>query len=136
MPQIPIIDISAFTDGGDVYSREETAKELAKACRSNGCVGLAGHGVPEELLKKSFDTSQTLFDLPLEQKLKAPRPDDSMLQRGYSAVGREVGAGKGAADTDDEELKKELQKVSDYKACLRRDDLLALEKFNCVLGEL
>ena len=112
---IPTVDLSAFTSGGDVQSREQAATELARCCRPHGCVAVTGHGVPSALLKEAFDMSKKLFDLPLEEKMKAPHPDAFRPHRGYSAIGRERGAAKGAMDTKDEKRKEELKRVTDYK---------------------
>ena len=112
---IPTVDISAFTSGGSLESRQEAAREFARCCQPHGCVGITGHSVPLELLEEAFQTSKRLFGLPLEEKMKAPHPDGTTPHRGYSATGREKAAGKAAADTDDNVLKEELMKISDYK---------------------
>ena len=112
---IPTVDLSAFTSGGDVQSREQAATELARCCRPHGCVAVTGHGVPSALLKEAFDMSKKLFDLPLEEKMKAPHPDAFRPHWGYSAIGRERGAAKGAMDTEDEKRKEELKRITDYK---------------------
>lgn len=101
-----------------MQSREEAARELARSCRPHGCVAVTGHGVPSALLKEAFDTSKKLFDLPLEEKMKAPHPDAFRPHRGYSAIGRERGAAKGAMDTEDEKRKEELKRVTDYKVSI------------------
>ena len=113
---IPTIDISAFTSGvGSLESRQETAKEFARCCQQHGCVKVTGHGVPAELLEEAFSTSKRLFDLPIEDKMKAPHPNGPTPHRGYSATGAENAAGKAAAETDDGGRKEELLKIEDYK---------------------
>ena len=112
---IPIFDISAFTSDGSLDSRKKAAEEFARCCRPHGCVGITGHAVPTKLLEEAFALSTRLFDLPLEDKMKAPHPDGTTPHRGYSATGREKAAGKAAADTDDEARKEELLKITDYK---------------------
>ena len=112
---IPTVDLSAFTSSGDWRSRKNTAAELARVCRRYGCVAITGHGVPSSLLDEAFIMSKKLFDLPLEEKMKAPHPDAVRPHRGYSAIGRERAAAKGAIDTDDKKRKEELKRVVDYK---------------------
>ena len=113
---VPIVDFSAFIHGGaDPARRRETARVLAECCHLHGCVGVTGHGVPGELLERAFDVSRRLFDLPLEDKLKAPHPEGMTPHRGYSEVGREQAGAKGAWDTDDREIKDKLLKTVDYK---------------------
>lgn len=116
---VPVVDLSAFTYGADLGQRKETARALAECCRLNGCVGITGHGVPTDLLERAFTMSNRLFDLPLEDKLKAPHPEGMTPHRGYSGIGREQGGAKGALDTDDQGTKDLLLKASDYKVCLK-----------------
>ena len=116
---VPVVDLSAFTYGVAPEPREKTARVLAGCCRLNGCVGITGHGVPMELLERAFSMSKRLFDLPLEDKLKAPHPEGTTPHRGYSGVGREQGGAKGALDTDDQGTKDSLLKTSDYKVCIK-----------------
>ena len=118
-PEIPTIDISVFTLGGSLESREKTAKEFAQCCRHHGCVGITGHGVPTALLAESFNTAKKLFDLPLEDKMKAPHPDGVTPHRGYSATGREQAAAKAAVDTNDQARKEQLSNITDYKVSFR-----------------
>ena len=107
---VPVMDLSAFTHGEDLGQREKTARVLAECCRLNGCVGLTGHGVPMELLERAFDMSKKLFDLPLEDKLKAPHPKIMTPHRGYSGV-------------RDLETIKSLKRISDYKVCFRANHI-------------
>ena len=117
--EIPTVDISAFTSNGSLESREQTAKEFAQCCRLHGCVGITGHGVPMALLAESFNITKKLFNLPLEDKMKAPHPDGLTPHRGYSGLGREKGAGKAATDTDDQVRKEQLSRITDYKVSFR-----------------
>ena len=116
---VPVVDLSTFTYGADVEQRERTARVLAECCRLNGCVGITGHGVPVELLERAFVMSRRLFDLPLEDKLKAPHPEGTTPHRGYAGVGKEQSGAKGTLDTDDPRVKASLLKTSDYKVCFQ-----------------
>ena len=118
-PCVPEVDLSAFISNTDIEQRKKTARLLAECCRLNGCVGIVGHGVPMELLGRAFTMSQRFFDLPLEDKLKAPHPEGMTPHRGYSGLGRERGGAKGALNTDDQGPKDSLLKTSDYKVCFQ-----------------
>ena len=107
---IPTVDLSPFTsDTVDKNSREETAKQLAEACRLNGCVGIIGHGVRTELLSEAFGVAKQLFDLPMDEKMKAPHPKNAVPHRGYSAPGMEKAY-----------TKEDLAKDKDHRDKLRR----------------
>ena len=112
---IPEVDISAFTTNGDLESRRRTAKELARCASIHGCCGITGHGIPSQLLKQAFEISEKMFGLPYDEKMKAPHPDALLPHRGFSGVGKEKASGKEVLETDDEEKKKAIGKVSDYK---------------------
>lgn len=111
------VDLSPFTssDATNRESRQKAAKDLADKLQGNGYVGIIGHGVPPELLGKAFQTSKTFFDLPYEDKMKAPHPDGTVPHRGYSAIGREKGYAKTAHESgNDTEENAELS-LTDYK---------------------
>ena len=120
---VPVVDLSAFTYRADIEQRQKTARVLAEHCRLNGCVGITGHGVPNELVERAFTMSKKMFDLPLEDKMKAPHPEGMTPHRGYSGIGREQGGAKGALDTDDQATKDSLLKSSDYKVCLKANHM-------------
>ncbi|CAF9918244.1 MAG: hypothetical protein HETSPECPRED_003710 [Heterodermia speciosa] len=101
-PSIPIVNLSAFTRDSTSYERKQAAAKLSQCCRLNGFVGITGHGMPTDLLDKVFAMSKRLFDLPLEEKLKAPHPEGWTPHRGYSGIGRENGGAKGALDAGDQ----------------------------------
>ncbi|OCL06357.1 putative leucoanthocyanidin dioxygenase [Glonium stellatum] len=112
---VPVVDLSPFTSGGDFESRRRAAIDLAEKGQINGCVGITGHGVTSERLKEAFAVTKKLFDLPYEEKMKAPHPDSTTPHRGYSGTGREKGAAKTALETTDEAQKDAYSKTTDYK---------------------
>lgn len=67
-PSIPIVDLSAFTSGGDLESRTQAARDFAEKCHATGCIGISGHGVPEATLEKAFQLSKKIFSPPYEEK--------------------------------------------------------------------
>jgi isopenicillin N synthase-like dioxygenase len=115
MSQVPIVDISPFTSGGTLSSRQKAAKQLAEKIHLNGSAGISGHGVSPDILHKAFALAKRLFDLPYEDKMKAPHPEGMVPHRGYSGMGREQGAAKTALETDDDAAKDEYLNTSDYK---------------------
>jgi isopenicillin N synthase-like dioxygenase len=119
---IPIVDLSPFASttagantAADASLRKQRAKELHEAVRVNGCVGLAGHGVSDELLQQAFAVSNQLFALPYADKMKAPHPNGHTPHRGYSGTGKERGAVKTACEIDDDDLKQQYTSIADYK---------------------
>ena len=86
---IPTVDLSPFTRDGDSTSRKRAAKDIVQACHDLGFVNITGHGVPAELLEEAFAWTKKLFDLPMNDKMKAPHPKESTPHRGYSAPGVE-----------------------------------------------
>ncbi|KAF4635091.1 hypothetical protein G7Y89_g3018 [Cudoniella acicularis] len=112
---VPIVDLSAFTSDSDIDLRKRAAKDLAEKVRINGCVGISGHGLPSKVLEEAFRVAKRLFDLPYEEKMKAPHPDASVPHRGYSGTGREKGAAKTALENGEEAQKEVSLEPSDYK---------------------
>ena len=114
---IPSVDLSAFTAKVNSQARrQEAASILAQSCHLHGCVGITGHGVSTELLRHAFEMSKKLFDLPMEEKMKAPHPKGSTPHRGYSAPGKEKAFTKEDLETDDEARRESLRKIMDCKA--------------------
>ena len=119
-PSVPTVDFSPFIHSADPEERRKTAIALAQCCHLHGCAGITGHGVPVEVLESAFEMSKRLFDLALEDKLKAPHPEGMTPHRGYSGLGREQAGAKGASDTDDAGTKEELLKTVDYKVLVSK----------------
>lgn len=117
---VPLVDLSPFTTEGTFESRKQAAEKLGEALRSNGCVGISGHGVPSDELQKAFSVAKQLFDLPYDEKMKAPHPEGNVPHRGFSGIGKEKGAAKTATETDDEAQKDAYLNASDYKVRLFR----------------
>lgn len=113
---IPIVDIAPFTSGGSVEAQQQAARELATKASVNGCVGISGHGVSPELLSEAFAMTKKLFDLPYNDKMKAPHPDGPVPHRGYSGTGRENAARKTEKENwDGTAQKKDYEKFTDNK---------------------
>jgi isopenicillin N synthase-like dioxygenase len=116
---VPIVDLSAFTNPSASTSpaaRLDTAKALVAACRHVGFVYIKNHGVPQSDLDQAFAISKKFFDLPTEEKMKAPHPEGWAVYRGYSWPGLEkVSNALGEGNAGDEDAVKALREVSDYK---------------------
>src|SRR5215211_8362044 len=65
--QIPIVDFAPFRTG-DPDQRRQTTLELAGAFRNVGFAYLAGHGVDQELIDRTFAEAGRFFELPREKK--------------------------------------------------------------------
>ena len=117
--QIPTVDISSFTSSSSSAEKQSTAKEFAEKCSQSGCLRITGHGIPLDMIQRAFATCKQLYDLPYEDKMKAPHPPTPLPHRGYSGVGGEKTAPKYMYDTDAEDkkivTKDEYVKGIDYK---------------------
>ena len=58
MDDIPVIDVSALTDGSDPQS---VAQEIGKACRNRGFFYITGHGVSNDLLDRLEQCQSRIF---------------------------------------------------------------------------
>ena len=61
--QIPVVDFTPFRTG-DPAQRKQAAIELAGAFRNVGFAYLAGHGVSQELIDRTFAEAGRFFALP------------------------------------------------------------------------
>ncbi|RVX66388.1 hypothetical protein B0A52_09618 [Exophiala mesophila] len=118
-PPLPIIDLEAFTSASDTETRLEAGKQLVSACHDVGFVYIKNHGVPESELSRAFDVSKKWFDLPTDQKMKAPHPPGWAVHRGYSWPGLEkvsnLVSGPAADGGSDDEFIEKLRQVQDFK---------------------
>ncbi|KAF2159568.1 hypothetical protein M409DRAFT_70893 [Zasmidium cellare ATCC 36951] len=115
MTAIPIADISAFVGGQDEQTKRKAAKQLAEAVKLHGCAGITGHGLPETDLHDAFSTMRKLFDLPLDEKMRAPHPDGPMPHRGYLATAKEKSGKLGAVYSTSESEKTFYSNAIDWK---------------------
>ena len=117
---IPLVNLSPFfSEGATQSTKEDAAKEVAAKCSINGCLAITGHGIPTEFLNEAFDLAKTLFDLPVEDKMKAPHPPGMVPHRGYSAPGKERTFEKEEFNASDADHKSMLQATQDWKVSVR-----------------
>ncbi|KAI1653339.1 Clavaminate synthase-like protein [Daldinia decipiens] len=118
---IETVDISLFiTETSDSLAdleRLRSGQALVRALHNLGFVKVAGHGIEKHEIETAFAWTKKLFDLPYEDKMRAPHPPSSMPHRGYSGIGKEkvyspadVEANGAVANPA-----KALRKISDFK---------------------
>jgi isopenicillin N synthase-like dioxygenase len=87
MVTIPIIDLTAFTNG-DTITRQNIIKQIYQACHEIGFMYLQNSGISKELKKQVFSYSKSFFNLPLEVKQKQAWSDE-FNNTGYVGLERE-----------------------------------------------
>lgn len=112
---IPIVDLGPFSSPSSTAEERRVAAEaLVRACRDVEFVYIQNHGVSQEELDEAFRVSKNFYDLPREEKMKAPHPPGWAVHRGYSWPGLEK-VSNILSKTDDEESVKQLREVQDFK---------------------
>jgi isopenicillin N synthase-like dioxygenase len=87
LDRIPIVDFSAFRTDGQAQ-RRRVALELGNAFRNVGFAYLAGHGVSQALIDKTFAEAGRFFALPGEKKAEVSVAGSS-CDRGWFDFGTE-----------------------------------------------
>ena len=113
VPNIPVVD---FADWNTESGRQRVAQELIAACKKVGFVYIVNHSLPESLLDEAFNWSRLFFELPQDEKLKAPHPTGWAVHRGYSWPGLEKVSQ--AMSTDDQKTE-QLREIADIKVRAR-----------------
>lgn len=80
--EIPVIDLTPLTDGGDISSVAQTIRD---ACTTTGFFYVANHGIADELINGVFDVTRRYFALPEQQRL--PHKMDERFRRGFMPQG-------------------------------------------------
>jgi isopenicillin N synthase-like dioxygenase len=119
-PDIPVVNLSAFSGASPPASRRTAARDLTSALRTHGFAAIVGHGVPEHTIDAAFRWAEKLFRLPHAEKMKAPHPASSTPHRGYSPVGMEKVYAKEDLGREDVEMSAGvvLEGVKDFKVRL------------------
>ena len=112
--KIPIVDFAHWKPDSSPEQRLRVAQELVAACRSVGFVYIINHGVPKEDLERAFEIAKKLYDLPQEEKMKAPHPPGWAHHRGYSWPGLEK-VSAALSEKDDQKMIEQLREVRDCK---------------------
>lgn len=79
--EVPLVDISAYTQDGTAEQRAAVARAVDAACQAVGFIQITGHGVPDEVTRGLADALEAFFSLELDEKLEHLAPGN----RGYSA---------------------------------------------------
>lgn len=112
--EIPMVDFAPWKQAHDKQGRQKVAQEVVDACKRVGFVYITNHCVPESVLDEAFDWSRRFFELPMEEKSKAPHPEGWAVHRGYSCPGLEK-VSQAASGGDDEGVVKKLRQIPDFK---------------------
>jgi isopenicillin N synthase-like dioxygenase len=68
-PDIPVIDLGPFL-AGEAGALERTAAELRKTNETVGFLYISNHGVPQELIDRTFAAAATFHAQPIEKKME------------------------------------------------------------------
>lgn len=114
---IPVVDLSPFTLGGDQEERRKAGQALRATFHNVGFANIIGHSVSDALLQEAFGWVKKLFDLPQEEKMKAPHPASSIPHRGYSPMGLEKVYSRDDLEKDNAEGGEgsSLREIQDFK---------------------
>ncbi len=90
--RVPILDISTFDQAGAGRApqpRQRFVDQLGAAFREHGFVGIANHGVPEELVERAYRSAAAFFALPLAERQRCRAEGAARGNRGYTDFGVE-----------------------------------------------
>lgn len=96
MLEIPVVDLSQFTEG-TTQQKEDFVQKLGKAYEDVGFVAVKNHGISDELIADLYKNVQQFFSLP-SQKKKGYEIPELAGQRGYTSFGKEHAKGSDAPD--------------------------------------
>jgi len=68
--EIPIVDFSGFLEG-DRVRQTRCAAEIAASCEQVGFLYLINHGVPQDLIDRTFDVTARFFEQSREERQKS-----------------------------------------------------------------
>jgi isopenicillin N synthase-like dioxygenase len=110
-PDIPLLDIAAWRDGGD-SQRTRLAARMDQALRQSGFLLIENHGVPAGLRDRLRAEASRFFALPEEQKNRYATP---LAGRGWLPPGGEANAFYGeVADPSRADMKESLTNGRDF----------------------
>lgn len=89
--RLPIIDVAPLLNG---VKPQETAEEIARACRDLGFFYAVGHAIGADTLATLNANCRTFFALPEAEKMKIAMANGGRAWRGYFPVGGELTSGK------------------------------------------
>ena len=83
--RLPVIDFSAFSEGGSEVEKRATAQQIYDACSGLGFFYLSHHGLPARHIPETFEWSRQFFALSPTAKMKADSRN-SDANRGYNPL--------------------------------------------------
>ncbi|WP_210254904.1 isopenicillin N synthase family oxygenase [Methylocapsa sp. S129] len=96
MTSIPVIDLAPYLEGTP-EGRKKVAAEVNKACEEIGFFLIKGHGVAQDIVDRTYNTAESFFRLPIDDKLPIKTPSVD-IARGYTPFkGETLSAGLGKA---------------------------------------
>ncbi|KAI1322717.1 oxidoreductase-like protein [Xylariaceae sp. FL0255] len=116
---IPTIDLSpfAYSDSHSPSDRVQAGRSLVAALHDLGFVQVIGSGISQTEISEALALTKALFDLPYDDKMKAPHPAGPTPHRGYSGLGQEKVYSKGdvLSKAGENDIGQSLRKISDFK---------------------
>ncbi|KAI0803806.1 oxidoreductase-like protein [Xylaria sp. FL0064] len=118
---IATVDLSPFTDDSNRPHADpdqvQAGRALVAALHNLGFAQVTGHGLSQVEINEALNWTKTLFDLPYEDKMKAPHPPGPIPHRGYSGIGKEKVYSQDdvTANGGETDIGKNLRKISDFK---------------------
>lgn len=94
--KVPELNLYDYLDG-DTSKKQKFVDQLFFGLKEYGFIVLTGHTISEDLLDRSYQLSEKLFDLPMDVKKKNSMPDNG-FQRGYTPFGTEHAKDSKVAD--------------------------------------
>lgn len=85
---LPVVNLNDFTQG-DILRRKAFVQKLGQSLSKYGFVSIAGHRVPEQVVKNYYQTVPAVFGLPMDIKQQYVRADLGR-NRGYYELGQET----------------------------------------------
>lgn len=87
---LPVVNLQDFVQG-DALRRKVFVQKLGQSLSKYGFVAIAGHQVPDQLVKNYYQTVPAVFGLPMDIKKQYVRADLGR-NRGYYELGQETKA--------------------------------------------
>lgn len=78
--EIPVIDVAKLIDGSD---QESVSRQIGKACEEVGFFYVKNHGVPQDLIDRTYKATKEFFELPQEVKDRLHVANSGPTLRGY-----------------------------------------------------
>ena len=91
---VPVIDISAMLETGNVEGKQAVGKAVAEACERIGAFDVVGHGISETQQQQARAAADQFFALPVDVKRSVgpPAAASAGFIRGYLGMAEESGS--------------------------------------------